>query len=561
MVRAPSPVEGEAAPRDDPSELAELARRCGHLASRAAEAGRALSRDSARLGQGWQGTAAAAAAGELVAAARLVDRLPGLLSAAAAVLRDYAGAVEQATDELARLDARRVHTLVRQPPGTDAELAVLQARRAQTMARLGDQAVLAGRRLLAVADAVVPARRTATGRSVGPAAREPALVGLLPMLAAQRARSVTGGGAGAVPLAGTPAVLVRSWWSWLTSDEQARLLRTRPRQVGRLAGLPAAALDAANERLLARYLADPGDRSVTDDVRRRRQAALVVAGAMARARSAGDPVTGAPVVVRLLGFSPGAFGGRGRALVAVGDPDTADNVAFVVPGMGTDVVHGLPGLVEDAARVRGTARRVAPRESTATVAWLGYAAPGYTTVASSTPATVGGARLSGDLLATASRPVAPHLTVIGHSYGSTVVGVALRAGPVGVDDAVLLGSPGAGVGRAAQLHVPAGHVFVGASSRDPVSYLDRFGLDPSHQRFAAVRFQAEDPTRNPGRLDFADHTKYLRAGSESLANSARVVAGEGEQVTRAPYRHELPWRPDGISADPEARRRPTRVDP
>jgi hypothetical protein len=157
--------------------------------------------------------------------------------------------------------------------------------------------------------------------------------------------------------------------------------------------------------------------------------------------------------------------------------------------------------------------------------------------------------------------VTPHLTVVGHSYGSVTVGAAQRAGPTGAADVVLLGSPGAGVTRAAALHVPAGHVFVGASSRDPVSYLDRFGLDPSHERFGAVRFQAEDPTRHPSRLAFGDHVKYYRSGSESLGNVARVVAGDGAEVTRAPYRHELRLRPDGIDADPEADRAPAPVRP
>jgi hypothetical protein len=102
-------------------------------------------------------------------------------------------------------------------------------------------------------------------------------------------------------------------------------------------------------------------------------------------------------------------------------------------------------------------------------------------------------------------------------------------------------------------------VFVGASSRDPVSYLDRFGLDPTHERFGAVRFRAEDPSRNPDRLAMADHSKYYRTGSESLTNVARVVVGDGDQVTRAPYRHELRFRPDGLSSDPETDRVPAPI--
>ena len=60
--------------------------------------------------------------------------------------------------------------------------------------------------------------------------------------------------------------------------------------------------------------------------------------------------------------------------------------------------------------------------------------------------------LAADVMAVqASRYVVPHLTVIGHSYGSTTTGTALRDHVTGVDDAVLVGSPGANVEHASRL--------------------------------------------------------------------------------------------------------------
>jgi hypothetical protein len=100
-------------------------------------------------------------------------------------------------------------------------------------------------------------------------------------------------------------------------------------------------------------------------------------------------------------------------------------------------------------------------------------------------------------------------------------------------------------------------VFVGASSRDPVSYLDRFGLDPTHERFGAVRFQAEDVTRNSWRVDVDDHSKYFQPKTESLSNIVRIVVGSYAQVEVAAYREEWPLLPDGINSDPEADREPT----
>ena len=96
---------------------------------------------------------------------------------------------------------------------------------------------------------------------------------------------------------------------------------------------------------------------------------------------------------------------------------------------------------------------------------------------------------------------------------------------------------------------------------DPVSYLGWFGPDPATPR-STVRFEAEDPTRDPWRPDLADHGKYLDAHTESLANTARVVAGRYDEVVRAPYRHDLPFVPHLLGAvieDPESFRTPTTV--
>jgi pimeloyl-ACP methyl ester carboxylesterase len=194
------------------------------------------------------------------------------------------------------------------------------------------------------------------------------------------------------------------------------------------------------------------------------------------------------------------------------------------------------------------------------VAWTAYDAPSLLHVASAASARAGGRLLAADLRALeAARGTPPHLTAIGHSYGSTTVGLTVRDHPTGVDDVVLLGSPGAGVERAGELGLPAGHVWVGSASRDPVGYLDRFGADPAHADFGGVRFRAEDLARHPAALDLADHSRYLAAGGESLDNVVQVVVGDGADVHRAAYRGELPWAPDGISLDPEADRRPQEV--
>jgi len=257
-------------------------------------------------------------------------------------------------------------------------------------------------------------------------------------------------------------------------------------------------------------------------------------------------------------FEPSAFGAQGRVAIGIGDVDTADHVAVMVPGLGSDVRSYLAPLTDSALRVQDRAQRAAGDSPTATVAWMGYDAPEFDDVAGDGAAERGADLLAADLLGwQEARDSLPHLTVVGHSYGSTTAGTSMRDYRTGTDDLVLVGSPGPNVETAAELRVPSGHVFVGGSSRDPVSYLDRFGADPTHRDFGAIRFQAEDVTRNDTRLDVADHSKYFDPRTESLYNVARVVVGDYAAVGPAEYRGEAWLRPDGINNDPEADREPT----
>jgi pimeloyl-ACP methyl ester carboxylesterase len=109
-----------------------------------------------------------------------------------------------------------------------------------------------------------------------------------------------------------------------------------------------------------------------------------------------------------------------------------------------------------------------------------------------------------------------HFTLIGHSYGSTVVADAAwtvgTTGFAGADDVVLIGSPGTDMAKtAADFHLPAGgHVYVGSASTDPITQLGQIpsvpapgtvatlglGPDPSADNFGATRFRAEAPDRH-----------------------------------------------------------------
>ena len=151
-----------------------------------------------------------------------------------------------------------------------------------------------------------------------------------------------------------------------------------------------------------------------------------------------------------------------RAAVAVGDVDTAEHVAVLTPGFGTTVQDGLGAEGETAAALRdrslsalGGAGRGG--ESVAAVAWLGYDVPaGVVAVSTPDAARSGGADLARFYDGIdASRRADPHLTALGHSYGSLTTGYALQQAH-GVDDAVVFGSPGLGTDHVDGLHVPSG---------------------------------------------------------------------------------------------------------
>ncbi|HEX6936115.1 MAG TPA: alpha/beta hydrolase [Actinomycetes bacterium] len=567
-------------PPATPAEIDAAAVRCSRAARWASQLADGLRRDQVRLHGAWDGAAASSCRIELALAAGLAEAVCGPLQGAARALRAHSATVVEAR---ARVDAlrgeydallgehrRRVAAVLGagDVPGPLRRLAVedlrashagdlgrVHALHRKVLARVRADAARTARLLVAAAREVVPPG----ARGAGPLdAQEAALAAGLPLLAASR--RAAGVGAGPPPL-GTPPMLVRTWWGWLTPDERDRLVARSPAAVGALDGLPAGVRSRANERRLDQAVATlRATGAVTAEEQRQLDNCLLVRTLLELARSRPDPLTREPVTAQLLVFDPAAFAAEGRVAIAVGDLDTADHVAFLVPGLGSDVRGGMARLTDNALRVTTESRRASATTTTATVAWMGYDAPSLDNVAFDAAAESGADLLAADVLAVqASRDVLPHLTVIGHSYGSTTAGTALRDHVTGTDDAVLVGSPGPGVETAEELQVPDGHVFVGASSRDPVSYLDRFGADPTHEDFGAVRFQAEDLTRNTFMLDVADHSKYFEPKTESLSSIVHVVVGDYAAVRPAPYRAESWFLPDGINNDPEADREPTVV--
>ncbi|WP_196073320.1 alpha/beta hydrolase [Nakamurella alba] len=617
---AADPVPGS------PSELRVLA---AGFAARA-EVDRAAVGDlraaSALLATGWDSGGGSSVAVALAAPVTAFDRGSLALTSGAEVLVAYAGRMEERQSrcavllEAAQRNAATITML--ESPWPVAGLTPVFERTRQIRELAGLTAGLGTEAALLQFEATLDA--TATAELLGES-----LVALV-LLAV---RTVTAGGAGPVGsgvpgsatatghpgsasvavdpalLAGAPAVpadpaAAARWWSGLSEPVREQLIATYPGLLGSAAGLPADVRDRASRASLAEDLATaeavaaatgsglppPG----TDPELVRAQLAAAgwseqditsllgsraVDEALARAEAAagGDPV-------QLLIYDPDAFDGHGRAAISVGDMATADNVAVLVPGMGSDVPGYLDNQLGNALDLKAEADRTAG--TTAVVAWVGYRAPGVD-VAVSDPAlaAAGAALLTQDLAGFAgTRTGDPgRTTVVAHSYGSTTASFAF-AGGADADALVLIGSPGAGPADSVGDYpgLGPGSVFVGAASGDPVtthaqlagdgflegwegiagasavlfpgvvgmvgSMRSRLGNDPAGAGFGATRFHAETGSTNT--LDPANHSQYYRPGSESLANIAAVVKGRLHEVTVAPPRPPGTGHWDG--RDPEA---------
>jgi len=538
-------------------------------------------------GRGWSGPAATSFVAHVRPVGGAFADAADALRAAATAADSYAATLEallsradRLADAAAHLD-RQVDAFWRQAraslpvPRPDVALELLQSAlrlRGEVDGVAHESATLRRDSLAAEDDLAVTLRSLSAGASQ---ARQRMAAATGDPLASALEKS--GGRTGAT-LSGLVPDEAAAWWESLTADERAALLTAYPEVIGTLDGVPADARDTANRTLLDRDLADLEARERAGVLDRAGRAALANARAvrdqLEEIALTDDPWTRTPLVAQLYDYEPYAFSGDGRALVCVGDMSTADNVAINVPGLTTTVSGSLGGNVDNAVNLYREARWAAPGSTMASLAWVGYDAPSdwdSGRVALEGSARDGGAMLARDVAGfLASRgDDRPHLTVVGHSYGSTTTAHAAVDVGLDVDDIVLIGSPGAGSGvsEASQLGVGAEHVWVGSASTDYVTYLGSngwfnsenwlggvgLGNDPAEDDFGAQRFQAELTDRNEW-VNIADHTRYYQPDSEALANMASIVTGLDADVVRADHRTDPWWR---ASDEPEEDRAPT----
>ncbi len=493
----------------------------------AAEVGEHLT----RLRAAWSGTAATAAADRLLRLRRGVDVFRLTCWEADQALSEFAAALARARVLLDRAvaTARRAGLVIDdrgtvRPPATPpipgaplrsayhaaagraaADEAAGHLASALTVAAQADSA--AAGRLAALSDAHVPAPPEA-----------------------------------ALPPPGASPAEVRGWWEGLTPAQRRWLAATRPAWLGPLDGVPAAYRDLANRLLLEERRAEleaagGGDRRL--------------AGLDSLADRLADP---AGPRAYLLGLD---LAGEGRTVVALGDPDRAANVLTHVPGMTADLAS-VGGELTRAERVAVRASDVDPAAATSAVLWLGYDAPDFVDEAAGRGRADAGApalRRFQDGLRATHEGDAGRLTVLGHSYGSLVVGAAARSAGLAADDVIFLGSPGVGVDSAAQLGMPPGRVWSSTSLSDVIQYVPVApdGLIKDLALSAALPVagpvaafgRPEDELwhgRNPSDPAFgarvfatqadAGHLGYWEPGRPALDALAAITLGRGDVIPR-----------------------------
>ncbi|ADD40820.1 protein of unknown function DUF1023 [Stackebrandtia nassauensis DSM 44728] len=314
---------------------------------------------------------------------------------------------------------------------------------------------------------------------------------------------------------------VKEWWDSLSDTEKQAFIAQHPEQIGNLDGIPAEARHQANMNHLASEIAsgdaENGSQQLLDRIQ----------------NSWKGPESDR---IYLLGFDPNGDSDA-KVIAAIGNPDTADRTAVFVPGTGNDISK-MGGNLDSMNRLQD-----ATGGNTSAIVWLGYDAPDHIPAAVLDGYAKDGApdlrEFTRGLDATNS-PTGT-TTVIGHSYGSTVVGTADALGKQGSNDGLVardiiaVGSPGMGyespdrqgfidsprVDNTSDMHMDSDHIWAGAASNDVVTYTEVHGNAPHDWSFGGERFTTDGSS---------GHSEYFEQGGASLRNMAHIVNGEYDEV-------------------------------
>ncbi|MBB5854670.1 alpha/beta hydrolase [Amycolatopsis umgeniensis] len=345
------------------------------------------------------------------------------------------------------------------------------------------------------------------------------------------------------PEGGTPSDN-KAWWDSLSDTAKVALLQNAPDLIRNLDGVPVVDRDAANRAVLQREIdrlqseateisrANPNDprtphqgdwpgKEKLDEIAAKLDGLRAIQGRLDR------PGPGQQQAF-LVGLD---VSGDGKAIISAGNPDRASNVATYVPGTGADLA-GINGeMVRSDRMVDAAAQAGSP--STAVVSWVGYDAPDDVLPNAMSESYADNAKKDLDRFQDGLRAThegsPSHNTVIGHSYGTTVIGHAARDEQLAVDDIVFVASPGVGVKEAHELGLPADRVHATVDRNDPIQLVPVHGIEPQFFEGADVFSSGgrnEPPPSSWEGYDDAAHSQYWDPENRALDNMGRIIAGK-----------------------------------
>ncbi|MGB3485288.1 MAG: alpha/beta hydrolase [Mycobacterium sp.] len=235
----------------------------------------------------------------------------------------------------------------------------------------------------------------------------------------------------------------------------------------------------------------------------------------------------------------GVLDDQGRAAVSLNNPDDATRSATFVPGTGQDL--GRFEFSADKSKLMYQATLNADRSlqpgDVSVATWMGYdrpmevwnaASPNYAHNGAGTLQSFqDGLRASHDNVTAGGDSIN---TVIGHSYGSTIMGAAALDGQLDANNVVAVGSPGVLTDHASNLNLPDGaHVFATRAENDIIGAVTgaTLGPDPMSGKFGAIPFEAAPGETWPFGLPSVDaHSSYWdNMNNPALINMGRIIAG------------------------------------
>lgn len=321
------------------------------------------------------------------------------------------------------------------------------------------------------------------------------------------------------------------WWNGLSAHERVGYLADHGSAIGSMDGLPSEVRHAANMETLR------------EDARSGDGGAQSLLARIEESRNGQDPSNS----LYLLEYTPADPASNwfdtktdATAVVAISNPDVADNIAVFVPGTGS-TVDSIGGNIDRMDALKTQAEFFDEEAATSTIVWLGYDAPDDVVSIRGPDATAIGPALDGapalrefthGLRASSEGTTPANLTVIGHSYGSTLVGYADRSDRsdgLGADNIIVAGSPGLSVPSADRLSIDNGSLWTAMADDDPIRHTPTFihGTNPVNEGFGGTRID------NGGA---SGHSGYWNSGSEALRNQGAIVTGNEQLVTTREFR-------------------------